>query len=336
MGDVAMIVPLLRAFSSQYPHTRITVVSKPFFGPFFDGIPNLDFFPADLSGRHKGLPGLIRLYKDLRMLGADAFADLHEVLRSKIVRRLFAFSGFPAVHTDKARAEKKALTRAKNKIFRPLKTVVRRHADAFEALGFPIDLSHPEFPKPELDGEVLAFAGKPGNWIGIAPFAHHQGKVYPQDLMKKVIDALAENPSHKLFLFGAGEKESGILHDFAAGHENVSVVAGRLSFSDELQLIANLSAMLSMDSGNAHIAAMYGVPTVTLWGATHPFAGFGPFAQPSENALVADRERYPLLPTSVYGNKMVAGYQDAMRTISPESVVAKLAGIVDREATAGG
>jgi len=329
MGDVAMTVPLLRAFSKQYPDVKVTVVSKPFFRPFFDGIPSLDFFAADFSHRHKGFAGLVRLYKDLRALHVNAFVDLHEVLRSKIVRRLFAFSGFPTVHTDKARGEKKALTRAKNKIFRPLKTVVERHAEAFAALGFPIDLSHAEFPKLEIDAQVRDFTGnKSETWIGIAPFAQHQGKVYPEDLMKKVIDALSESQSLKLFLFGAGEKESGLLHGFASGHGNVSVVAGRLSFPQELQLISNLDLMLSMDSGNAHIAAMYGVPTVTLWGATHPFAGFAPFGQPLSNGLVADRGKYPLLPTSVYGNKVVEGYEDAMRTIAPQTVVEKVIGVL--------
>jgi ADP-heptose:LPS heptosyltransferase len=79
--------------------------------------------------------------------------------------------------------------------------------------------------------------------------------------------------------------------------------------------------MLSMDSGNAHIAAMLGVKVITLWGATHPYAGFKPFNQPLENCLVSDREKYPLLPTSVYGNRKVQGYENAMRTISVEKIV---------------
>jgi hypothetical protein len=46
------------------------------------------------------------------------------------------------------------------------------------------------------------------------------------------------------------------------------------------------------------------------------------FTVPSalENTLVSDREQYPMLPTSVYGNKIV-GYEDAMRTITQEMVV---------------
>lgn len=330
MGDVAMTVPVLRAFTRQYPEVKITMVSKAFFKPFFDDIPNVYFFAADTNGRHKGLLGLLRLFWDLRALGIDAVADLHDVLRSKIIRRHFAFSGKKTAHTDKARAEKRALTRAENKIFKPLKPVTERHAEVFEQLGFPIDLSQPEFPpKKELDAEVLAFAGtKSGGWIGIAPFAQHSGKVYPSDLMQDVIAGLAENSQNKIFLFGAGSSEKTELEKFARNFTNVLVVAGKLKFEQELQLISNLAVMLSMDSGNAHIAAMYGVPTVTLWGATHPFTGFAPFHQPIDNTIVSDRDKYPMLPTSVYGNLKVEGYEDAMRTISPETVVKKIRSLI--------
>ncbi len=105
---------------------------------------------------------------------------------------------------------------------------------------------------------------------------------------------------------------------------NVIVVAGKIQFEQELQLISNLDIMLSMDSGNAHIAVLFGVNVITLWGATHPYLGFSPFNQPLENALVSDRTKYPYLPTSVYGNKKVKGYEDAMRTIPAEKVIEKI------------
>ncbi|CAM3320721.1 Lipopolysaccharide heptosyltransferase I [Flavobacterium longum] len=326
MGDVAMTVPVLRQLVAQYPELKITVVSKGFFKPFFDDIPNVSFLAADTPERGTGLSGIIRLFRDLRKLKVDALADLHNVLRSKILRLLFAMVGKNTASTDKARAEKRALIRPENKVFKPLKPVTERHAEVFAALGFPIDLSHPIFPaNKQMDEVVRSLAGaKSGQWIGIAPFAQHQGKVYPADLMQQVIDQLAENASDRIFLFGAGNAETDILNRFAKGRENVIVVAGKIKFTQELQLISNLDLMLSMDSGNAHIAAMYGVKTVTLWGATHPFTGFAPFAQPLGNALTADREQFPKLPTSVYGNVKVAGYEDAMRTIAPDTIIAKI------------
>ena len=328
MGDVAMTVPVIRALVQQHKNMKITVVSRPFFKPFFDGIPNVDFFAVDVKKRHKGFLGLLKLYSDLRKLNIDAVADLHNVLRSQIIRTLFLLSGKKVAATDKGRAEKRALTRAEKKVFQPVKTMFERHVDTFRKLGFSIDLSSrsvgTSFPeKAFLSEEILSVSGKKNNfkWIGIAPFAQYESKVYPLDLMQKVVDSLAENTQYKIFLFGGGKEETEKLNTLAKQRENIVVVAGKLKFNQELQLISNLNVMLSMDSGNAHIAAMLGVKVITLWGATHPFAGFSPFNQPLENCLVSDREKYPLLPTSVYGNKKVEGYKDMMRTISVEKVV---------------
>ena len=329
MGDVAMTVPVLRAFSKQYPEVKLTVISRPFFKPFFVGIPNLSFFAFDDKQRHKGFFGLLRLFSDLKGLNIDAFADLHHVLRSQVVRKLFTLSGKKTAAVNKGREEKKALTREENKIFKPLASMFERHAEVFKQLGFPINLAHPEFPQPQLlDTQVRSITqNKNGFWIGIAPFAQYDAKVYPADLMQQVIDQLAQNSDYKIFLFG-GKSEIPVLDSFASNKENVINMAGKIKFQQELQLISNLDVMLSMDSGNAHIAAMLGVKVMTLWGATHPFTGFLPFNQTIETAIVSDREKFPKLPTSVYGNKKVAGYDDAMRSIAPETVVSKLKSFV--------
>ena len=326
MGDVAMTVPVLRALAQRYPELKLTVISRPFFQPFFKDIPNLHFFAFDAKARHKGILGLWRLYQDLKRLKIDAFADLHNVLRSKAVRSLFALNGKKIAFVDKGRAEKKALSRAENKIFQPLTTMFERHQLVFENLGFPIDLSRPQFPvKAKISQpEFVTIVSQFNTLIGIAPFAQYDSKVYPLDLMQEVIDALAANKNHTIFLFGGGQNEKEQLDNLKGEKNNVINMAGKVPFTAELDLISNLDVMLSMDSGNGHIAAMLGVPVVTLWGATHPYAGFLPFNQTLDNALVSDRNQYPQLPTSVYGNKKVAGYENAMRTILPEQVVARI------------
>lgn len=323
MGDVAMTVPVIRAFAQQYPKVKITMVSRPFFQPFFEGIPNLTFFAFDEKVKHKGFLGLVRLFRELHSLKIDAFVDLHNVLRSQVVRTLFRLSGKQVVAIDKGRAGKKALTRPENKVFKPLTTMFERHSQVFKELGFTLDLSNPIFPeKAVLSDEILKSIGNPNQkLIGIAPFAQYESKVYPLDLMQEVISKLAVNQGQTILLFGGGKKEKELLDALAKPFDNVINIAGQLKFTQEIQLISNLDVMLSMDSGNAHIAAMLGVKVITLWGATHPYAGFSPFNQPIENALVADRNLFPKLPTSVYGNKKVEGYEDAMRTILPDAVV---------------
>jgi ADP-heptose:LPS heptosyltransferase len=326
MGDVAMTVPVLKAFSLQYPDVQLTVVSRPFFKPFFDDIDNVTFFAIDLKEKHKGFLGLLRLFSDLRKLNIDAVADLHNVLRSKIVRTLFALSGKKVAATDKGRQDKKELTKLEIKTISPTKSMFDRHCETFEKLGFPLDLNEPIFPeKAVLSEETLTITGKKEeSWIGIAPFAQYETKVYPIDLMQQVIDELAKNSSNKIFLFGGGNEEIKKLNQLKSNHDNVIVVAGKIKFQQELDLISNLEIMLSMDSGNAHMAAMLGVKVISLWGATHPFAGFKPFNQPDEFCMTSDREQFPFLPTSVYGNKKVEGYENAMRSILPETIIDKI------------
>ena len=331
MGDVAMTVPVLRAFSIQYPEIKITVISRPFFEPFFRDISNIDFFAVDLNKRHKGFLGLLRLFKDLNKLKIDFVADLHNVLRSKIIRILFLFFGKKVAATDKGRKAKKELTRLENKVFKPVKSMFERHVDTFNKLGFSVDLIHPVFPEKAILSEAILKAipfSKEIKIIGIAPFAQYESKVYPLDLMQKVIDDLAMKSTYSIYLFGGGKKEIELLNQLQNNHENVVVLAGKLKLNQELDIISNLDVMLSMDSGNAHIAAMLGIKVITLWGATHPYAGFKPFNQPSDYCITADREQFPLLPTSVYGNKKVEGYEDVMRTILPETVVAKIESII--------
>lgn len=325
MGDVAMTVPVILALTQQHPKVKITVVSRPFFKPIFERIPNVQFLSVHTQHQHKGLLGLFRLYRDLRKLKIDQIADLHNVLRSKVIRNLFALSGKKVAFTDKGRAEKKALTSLKNKVFQPVKPMIDRHVETFAQLGYSIDMSLPNF----LAKELIPFKAqkilgeKNQKWIGMAPFAHYESKTYPFDLMEKVVDELAKNQLVQIIFFG-GKQDTESIKRLIKDHTNCFVFAGVISFEEELQLISNLDVMLSMDSGNAHLAAMYGVPTITLWGATHPFTGFAPYHQPFENCLVSDREKYPLLPTSIYGNKKVDGYQDAMRTIKVEDVVEKV------------
>jgi len=328
IGDVAMIVPVLQTLTATYPQLKITFVSRAFLKPLFVGIPNVSFFTADVKGKHKGFFGLYKLFKELYILKFDDLADLHNVLRSKIIRFFFGFTSVKIAKIDKGRSEKKALSRAKNKILKPLKSTPQRYADVFESLGYPIDLEKYVFPKKEMATKnVSAFLKgiqtdlTKDKLIGIAPFAQYNAKMYPLDLMKEVVTILAKTPYLKILFFGGGAQEKSQIETLIKDIPNTFNVIGVLNFADEINLIAQLNLMLSMDSGNAHLAAIKNVKTITLWGATHPFAGFTPFKHTLNDCLLPDLEKYPKLPSSIYGNKTIAGYENCMRSISPKTVV---------------
>ena len=329
MGDVAMTVPVIRALTAKYPDCKITVLSKPFFKPLFDTIPQVSFFAAQVNTKHKGIVGLFKLYRELKKEKITHVADFHNVLRSKILRALFIFDGKPSIFIDKGRAEKKALTRTKNKIFKQLKNSHQRYADVLKKLGFTLDLSNPTLiNKKKLSEKITLFTGlKKDTWIGIAPFAAFKGKVYPLRLMKEVIEEMASK-GFKIFLFGGGKGEIEILNTLENIHDGIVNLAGKLSFKEELEVIGVLDVMVAMDSGNAHLAAMQQVKTITLWGVTHPYAGFAPFHQPDDYSMVSDLEKYPKIPCSIYGNKVANGYENVMETIAPTKVIEKIMSVL--------
>ncbi len=319
MGDVAMLAPVLSALRLQHPDLKITLLTKGFFAPFFRNIENISIINADLKGRHKGVLGLLKLSKEIKKLHIDAVADCHNVLRSKILKVFL--SGFQCVQINKGRAEKKALTSGEN--FQQLKTTHQRYADVFSQLGFHVDLTNPVFPKPaDLNPSIKALvSSEKKDWIAIAPFAAFESKSYPLGLMEEVISELTKN--YAVLLFGGGKREIALLNSIEQKFEKVTNLAGKLSLSEEMDVISNCKLMIAMDSGNAHIAAMLGVKVLTLWGVTHPFTGFFPFNQDIGNALLADRTLYPKIPTSVYGNKFPKGYEYATASISVATIVEK-------------
>jgi len=330
LGDVAMIVPVVLALQQQYPQLKITVVSRPLHRSFFKTIPGVHFYAVNPEHSKSGVFDLFRLYKELSKLGVTAFADLHDVLRSKVIRTCFKWNGVPVASLNKGRPERKKLTALKPKVLSPITPIVERHAEVCKSLGLPIALNKVKLLSGRnMSDSVLQITGvKKTKWIGIAPFATYETKMYPLDLMEETMQLLLKS-KYRIFLFGGGKHEAIQLEKMAAVSESVSNMAGRLSFDQELELISNLDLMLSMDSGNGHMAAMFGIPVVTMWGNTHPYAGFMPFGQPLSHSLLPDLKTYPLLPTSIYGNKVLPGYSDCMKSIRPVTVARKISEVLE-------
>ena len=321
LGDVAISIPLIRCVLSSYPKINITFVTKKTFTPLFDEFKNLDILELDSSGRHSGFNGLLTLYSDIKKLDPIGIVDLHGSLRTNFLKFFFFFSSIRFKKIHKGRIEKRLLTRKKNKVLVPLTPTIHRYSDVLRKIGFPVDLSNHEFPlKPTTPKKFNnSFFNSKLKWIGIAPFAKHLGKIYPLDLTQKIISFL--QIENQVFLFGADGDEANKLEVWERAYSNVYSLAGKFSLSDEIKIISNLDLMISMDSANGHIATNYNIPVITIWGVTHPYAGFSPWNQNPHRSILADRSLYPLIPTSVYGNSCPKGYENCMRTITPEKIL---------------
>ena len=325
-----MAVPVIRQLLDQHPGLSVTFVSDEKFAPLFAGISRLDFFGADIHGKYNGVIGLFRLYRRLKNeKKITVIADLHNVLRTKILNLFFKFSGCKIKQIDKGRAEKKALTRKLNKRLEQLPTTFQRYAGVFGKLGYPVRLSGSskriKLPANNTVQQLLSDSSKIS--IGLAPFAKHREKMYPVKEMEKVVAALSEK-GYKLFLFGGGINEINKLEQWEQQYPGALNLAGELSFDEELMHISQLDLMVSMDSANMHLASLFGVPVVSIWGATHPFAGFYGFGQDSSNIVQADLF---CRPCSVFGNKKCyRGDWACMQMINPQQIIDKIEEVLHR------
>jgi ADP-heptose:LPS heptosyltransferase len=328
MGDVAIAVPVIKALREKYPEVKITVLTRPFFAPFFRGIRDMRFFHLNLKVKHKGLWGLFRLAWEAKKEGIDAVADMHDVIRSQIIRKLLGLRGCRVSHIDKGKSEKRRLCRRGFENYHQLRSSVERYADVLRDLGFDIT---PQ-PAPDMKLPVplaidYLYGKKTDYWIGIAPFAKHAAKMYPYEKMERVIIDIA-NKAQRVFLFGGGAEEKLLAEQLASQADNITSVIGNINLGEELNLMSNLDVILTMDSSAMHMASLVGTPTVSIWGGTHHYAGFLGFGQ-----KVSDIVEIPLecRPCSVYGNKACRyGDYRCLRGITPEQVVERLWAVVER------
>ncbi len=328
LGDVAMTIPQIYSVCQAYPDTTFVVLTQRVASSLFMYAPiNLQVYIADVKARHKGVAGLWLLYKELSALGIDAVADLHDVLRTKILRRLFRMAGKTVSIIDKGRAEKKRLTRRRHKELRPLKPMAERYADVFAALSLPYTPRFTSlYPDGKGDAGLFSHITPPKEtgklWIGIAPFAKHEGKIYPVEEMERIVDLLSRHERLHLFLFGA-DNEAALLAKWQERYPHViSLASQRHGFKVELSLMSYLDVMLSMDSANMHLAALAGVPVVSVWGATHPYAGFLGYTASPAHIIQADMA---CRPCSVFGDKpCYRGDYACLRQITPDSITQKV------------
>lgn len=338
LGDVAMTLPVVWSLATQHPELDITVLSRDVFAPLFSRVPkNVHFCGVDLKDKHRGLLGLHRFYTDvLKPLKFDFVADLHWVLRSMLFDCRLKWEGAKIAHIEKGHVAKKRLTRATHKVMEPQLLTVERYRNTLLKLGFDFSLNFTSiFGIQKGDLTAIATFVSPKEtgetWIGIAPFAKHNGKVYPLEQMEKVAACFASRSRTKVFLFGAGPEETLILEQWkSTTPQAIYVVAGKLKMDTELILMSHLDAMVTMDSANMHFASLVNLPVVSVWGATHPYCGFLGYGQKAENCVQLDLS---CRPCSVFGNKPCFRKDYACMTqLPPEQIIQKVEKVISRKA----
>lgn len=327
MGDVVLIVPVIQDLLKKYPNVHITVLTNPFFHPFYEGIPNLTLFPVDLKGKHKGILGLKKLANELTSLQKfDVVIDLHAVIRTWVIGSFFRIQGVTIYRIDKGRKEKKAFIR--RKIRKTLPHTTQRYHEVFQKAGFDFNLEKSLLnTKEQSDFAVNKHIKPTAISIGIAPFAAHKSKQWGLDKTEAFIEEINRHYKVQFYLFGGGKEEVNQLNTVADKYPNTTNFAGSFKLTEELHLLENLDVIVSMDSGNMHIASLLEIPVISIWGGTHPDVGFSALHQPEENSIQIAMDELPCRPCSVFGtndcNLKTTPFA-CMTQITPSLVIARL------------
>jgi len=317
LGDVALTVPVLKKVVADNPGYDFVMLSDLKYADLFLGIDRLRFHGVDLKNEYRGIIGVIKIFFLLiKRYEISAVADLHGVLRTHLLRILFFLLNRKVAMIFKGRAEKSALTSKKNKIVRPLPHITERYLNVFEQLGLTVNR--------QLSTNSTIEIKKPfgsTRKIGFAPFAKHAPKMYPLEKMLEVIHHF-DKDGYEIFLFGAGANEEAVINDWRTKLHRVIGDNLSMTIADELTLMSSLDLMVTMDSANMHLASLANVPVVSIWGATHPYAGFYGYNQDLQNAIQKDLS---CRPCSVYGNKTCwRGDHACMNQINLNNMIAKI------------
>lgn len=329
LGDVAMTLPAVYDACIANPQLQFYFLTRHHPAKVFVNHPdNLTVIGIDFDN-YKGISGMWRLAAALRKrYDITHYVDLHDVLRTKLLRLFLRINGVTVRHIHKGRRAKRAITRRTNKVLVQLKPTPERYRDAFYKAGVALASDFDSlFGKEKGDPQLFASVTPPRDadekWIAVAPFAKHKGKIYPAELMENVVAHFAARPGCKVFVLGFGDAEEAIIAKWASRHPNVvNMASAALGIGAELALLSHCDVMISMDSANMHLASLVGLRTVSVWGATHPYTGFLGWRQRTRDVVQLDMT---CRPCSVFGDKpCMRGDYHCMAGIPPEMIIRKV------------
>jgi ADP-heptose:LPS heptosyltransferase len=135
-------------------------------------------------------------------------------------------------------------------------SAAERYLTCLEYLGIPVQpLDFQLQPRHPLPTELVSF----GPYIALHPYSRWRTKLWPWRYYQELVDAM---PDHRFVVVGEGPwfplDAPGRLVDLRS----------RLSIGSLVTVLHGAQAILSTDSGPAHIAGALGKPTLVLFGAT--------------------------------------------------------------------
>jgi ADP-heptose:LPS heptosyltransferase len=263
IGDIVLTTPVVRCLKQQYPQAEIHYLTKPAFKSILAN--NLYITQVHMLDKP-----LLKKVMELKQLGFDYIIDLHNNLRTRIIKSAL---DVPAFSFDKLNIEKAQLVNFKSNTL-PQIHIVDRYLDTLKSFGVTNDGQGLDYFIPEdvkLNAEVIQLTSKP--YIAVAIGAQHSTKRLPT---QKLID-VCKNINTDVLLLGGKEDETTGNEIAKQSGSHVVNLSGKLSLHQSALAVKLAQKVITHDTGLMHIAAAFKTPIISIWGNTVPEFGMTPY-----------------------------------------------------------
>ena len=268
LGDCVLTTPALHLLKSARPDLELCVAVEPRFAAVFEGNPDVTWtVDPTLSSVRQIRPQLC-----LNLHGGTTSARL-TALSGACHRAGFAHYPFQLAYNHRIPRAQQILGTE-----RPVHTA-EHLASAMFWLGVP----HQEIPSARLFAEPEQ---RESPYAVLHPFASKPEKTWPARFFLQLAQHLKrELDLQPVFISGPGE-------DLSTFQMWPTVANPPLSRTKAL--LAGASSFIGNDSGPAHMAAAFGIPTMVFFGPSNPVT-WAPWKTPSE-VLVSEGPLYSITP----------------------------------------
>ena len=299
LGDVVHALPALEIIKEQYPYAKIDWLVNPLFADvleFSNDIDNIVAFNRKKLGKILSfVPEFFSLLSELKRGKYDIVFDFQGLFRSAFFSRLASANvvGF------KETREKIASCFYKHKISVDIDGIHAIEKNCQMVCNyFGIDFKVPDVQLKETANFTQeidnVFENKDisedDNYMVIVPGARWASKVWPAEFFSEVVQEISKKHDKVKFIC-VGTKADDIsaqkIKELSGQYaEKVYSLTGETSVGGMIEVLRRSEGVITNDSGPMHIAAVLGVPTFALFGATDP-AKTGPFGN-NTYAYLAD------------------------------------------------
>ncbi|MEA2063035.1 MAG: glycosyltransferase family 9 protein, partial [Gemmatimonadota bacterium] len=326
IGDVILATPVVRSIRRHWPEARISFLTRESFSPLLANNPHLDEVAALPDTAGPG--GLIQLVKNLRHSNWDLLIDLHNNLRSRVIRSLVP-ADKTIVYTRQALKRSLLIYGRMDFFGKGIAAVPERYARPLAGMGVELDEQPCELYPSERDRsqamEQLRAGGPAGNrFLAIAPGSAWPTKRWPPALFAAAARELSHRYGFRIVLLGsAGDLEAcRAVEDELGGPGNCLILAGRLGLMNSVAVVEQSSLMITNDTGLMHAATAVGTPVVAIFGCTTKHLGYFPYRAEDRSRVVEVDKGLWCRPCTKNGRKRCPlGHWRCMRDIGPGRVV---------------